>query len=326
MTSIIDEIRKLGCIPKFKSGFEYSSPCPRCGGKDRFIMWTDSGRYWCRQCKIKGDLIRFLRDFKGLSFAEARNLTGKNSNIQNCRIASEKRNYQSALWKRQAEAFVDWAAKSLLNNTKMLKRLEVIRGIKPETAGKYRLGYCYKDFYRQRKDWGLAERYKTNGKPKKLWLPRGWVIPKFNNKGEVARLRFRRQGGKPKYYLLPTSEISPLILGAPKAEYAVLIESELDTFLLSQEVKEKLFIVATGSVTTKLDRKLIEILFNKKVLVSYDNDQAGIKAGKSDIEKLKACYLPPVEGKDITESFLNGINLDDWFKAGQKLYKSKLLG
>lgn len=326
MTSIIDELRNLGLNPKFKSGFEYSSPCPWCGGKDRFLVWTDSQRYWCRQCGVKGDLIQFLRDFKGLSFIEAKGCTNTNIDTPKAQITSKNKLCQPELWQSQARVFVDRAFKQLLGNRdNILKRLEVSRGIKPETAAKFKLGYCHHDFYINRKEWGLEEKAKENGQLKKLWLPKGLIIPKFNNR-EVTRIRVRRFNSQPKYYILPGSETRPLILGNLKAEYAILIESELDAILLEQEIKEDVLIVATGSVATKLDSTLLKAISEKKVLVSYDNDQAGIKAVRSDIELLNGCYLPPVDGKDITESFLSGIDLEDWFNVGKKLYRQKLLG
>lgn len=64
-------------IPKVeKDGSEHGGPCPWCGGDDRFRVWPDQGagdlgRYWCRRCGRKGDVIDFLRDYKGLTFQEA---------------------------------------------------------------------------------------------------------------------------------------------------------------------------------------------------------------------------------------------------------------
>jgi len=64
-------------IPKVEEdGSEHGGPCPWCGGDDRFRVWPDQGtgglgRYWCRQCRRKGDVIDFLRDYKGLTFREA---------------------------------------------------------------------------------------------------------------------------------------------------------------------------------------------------------------------------------------------------------------
>lgn len=50
----------------------YNGPCPWCGGVDRFVVWSESDRYWCNQCHRKGDAIQFLRDYHGLSFHEAK--------------------------------------------------------------------------------------------------------------------------------------------------------------------------------------------------------------------------------------------------------------
>lgn len=64
-------------LPKIQEdGSEHGGPCPWCGGDDRFRVWPDQGtgdlgRYWCRRCGRKGDIIDFLRDYKGLTFQEA---------------------------------------------------------------------------------------------------------------------------------------------------------------------------------------------------------------------------------------------------------------
>lgn len=63
--------------PKRSRSGEYAGPCPFCGGEDRFLVWLESDRYWCRRCQKKGDSIQFLRDYKGLSFHEAARLVGK---------------------------------------------------------------------------------------------------------------------------------------------------------------------------------------------------------------------------------------------------------
>jgi hypothetical protein len=58
-------------------GGEYAGACPWCAGTDRFRVWPARGRYWCRQCLRRGDLIQYLRDYRGLSFQEAARLAGK---------------------------------------------------------------------------------------------------------------------------------------------------------------------------------------------------------------------------------------------------------
>lgn len=57
--------------------FQYpNSPCPICGGDDRFTfnMWKGKPRYICRVADghaRSGDLIQLLRDYYGWTFAEA---------------------------------------------------------------------------------------------------------------------------------------------------------------------------------------------------------------------------------------------------------------
>lgn len=44
--------QQLGLTVK-RTGREWHSPCPQCGGTDRLIIW-ERGNYYCRQCGIKG--------------------------------------------------------------------------------------------------------------------------------------------------------------------------------------------------------------------------------------------------------------------------------
>lgn len=74
---ILELLQQDGFQPKRKTAIEYSSPCPACGGNDRFIIKADKGRYWCRQCNIKGDDIQYLMDFRSMSFKDATGHVGK---------------------------------------------------------------------------------------------------------------------------------------------------------------------------------------------------------------------------------------------------------
>ena len=67
------EVRRVSAT----NGGEHASPCPWCGGTDRFRLWPEQRRYWCRQCGRKGDAIQFLRDYHGLSFKEACDAVGR---------------------------------------------------------------------------------------------------------------------------------------------------------------------------------------------------------------------------------------------------------
>jgi phage/plasmid primase-like uncharacterized protein len=87
---------------------EKHGPCFRCGGKDRFIVFLDSGRGWCRQCHWKGDSIQLLIDRDGLTFPEAKRQLGldtdkapsakRQATIHSLALAAAKRSY--ADWPR----------------------------------------------------------------------------------------------------------------------------------------------------------------------------------------------------------------------------------
>ncbi len=51
----------LSCVDmERESKNSYSAPCPLCGGEDRFVYKTESGRCWCRRCHEKPmDIIDF---------------------------------------------------------------------------------------------------------------------------------------------------------------------------------------------------------------------------------------------------------------------------
>jgi hypothetical protein len=88
---------------------ERHGPCPFCGGEDRFIVFADSGRGWCRQCGWKGDALQLLRDRDGLSFLEAKKALGldtytapaakRQATIHSFALAVAKREYQA--WQRR---------------------------------------------------------------------------------------------------------------------------------------------------------------------------------------------------------------------------------
>ena len=55
------------------NGGEYASPCPWCGGRDRFRVWPNADpvpRFWCRQCERNGDAITYVMERDGLTYRE----------------------------------------------------------------------------------------------------------------------------------------------------------------------------------------------------------------------------------------------------------------
>ena len=74
--NILDQLQADAITVKKVSstkGGEYASPCPWCGGTDRFIIWPGQGRYFCRMCGKKGDFIQYLIEFDALHVETSQN-------------------------------------------------------------------------------------------------------------------------------------------------------------------------------------------------------------------------------------------------------------
>jgi hypothetical protein len=102
--SFLRNISLVDLLPDLQPGRkERHGPCPFCGGTDRFIVFVDSDRAWCRQCNWKGDSIQLLIDRDGLSFREAQRALGldtytapaakRQATIHSLALASAKRAY-----------------------------------------------------------------------------------------------------------------------------------------------------------------------------------------------------------------------------------------
>ncbi|MGE4579373.1 MAG: primase-helicase zinc-binding domain-containing protein, partial [Desulfuromonadales bacterium] len=245
--TVFDLYQRHGLTARKVSGHkggEYHGPCPGCGGEDRFHLWPeqdDHGTFWCRQCGKGGDAIQFLRDFAGMGFREACAALGVDVAARPeagtpCPRRSAPRwqpdeiQPPAEIWQEKARAFVAWCHDRLLDNGGQLQWL-ADRGVDLEAVKVARLGWnpgeAGKDIWRPRESWGLPEEVKeSTGKPKRLWLPQGLVIPCLD-RGAVIRIRIRRPEGEPRYYVVPGSSRSPFYLRRDR-RVAVVVESELD--------------------------------------------------------------------------------------------------
>lgn len=346
MYTILDLLKEDGLEPKWVASTnddEYSSPCPGCGGEDRFQSWPnqgDGGRWWCRVCKKNGDLIQYLREFRNLSFKESLLFLKKNQPAVDCEkigttsenkiiVLNERTDISSPeLWKKKAKSLIEAAEKELwtLQNIRVRQWLHE-RGLKDKAIKQNRLGWNTEDFFCDRKKWGLTEQIKENGRPRKCWIPAGLVIPCFAN-NKIVRVFIRRSNPTdlnlppiegPRYFLLKGSKgKTPLILGEQKKR-AIVVESDLDAMLIEQEAGDLIQPISLGSAMNKPDGEAQTILNQAKIiLVSLDRDEAGMKAAWTWwFERYpSAVRWPSAKGKDPGEDYRAGTNIRDWIIAG----------
>lgn len=336
--------RQRGFEAKPKIAGEIGGPCPFCGGKDRFTIFTRQGkdglgRFWCRQCGKSGDAIQFLRDMDGLGFREAKRQLGlpdtgylpKKSN--HAPKTEKKPNFTPVeaiapceKWQEKAQSIVSWANSQLAKMPDVLEWLERERGLTADTVNKTRLGWMPKDYFRSREDFGLPPEIKDNGKPKRVWILKGLVIPVFNAAGQLMRVKIRlaEPGEKrPKYIPIPQSEknTAPLVFQDKEVNAWQVVESELDGLLLMQEAGHIVNVIALGSAVFRPDAATWESLLTaQKVLISLDFDEAGNKNAcqwwEKNLKPGQYRLWPVPEGKDPTDAYKAGWNLAEWCSSG----------
>lgn len=128
--------------------------------------------------------------------------------------------------------------------------------------------------------WGLPEEInEQTGKPRRLWLPRGLVIPCLRY-GQVPRLRIRRPEGEPRYYVVPGAGTTPLS-AARHHPVAVVVESDLGAMALAAAAGDLLAAYAVGNSSAKPDADSCEFLRQMAVLlIATDFDKADAKGNR----------------------------------------------
>jgi len=323
--NILDLLQIDGIQAEHVSKGEYHSPCPECGGVDRFSSWPDrqnsngryfAGRFCCRGCNWNGDGVNYLQKRKGLTFMQAVKKLELNAGPMPEKIIrvwtpAPQKEAPGALWQSKANAFVVHCSEQLQGNSVAMAWLKSERGLNPETVKASRLGWNSKDVYQSRESWGLPP-------GKKIWLPAGLIIPNYTGDA-VTRIRIRRSESPPdesRYRNVSGSNMQPMTLWADQQAVCV-VESELDCLLINQEAGELVGVVGLGSAQIKPDAELHNRLMNAKtVLCSLDADGPGAKAVSFWRRYPGFKRWMVVRGKDPTEQQKAGIAVDQWIKAG----------
>lgn len=304
----------------------FHSGCPKCGGIDRFTIWQGKGRYWCRGCNCSGNAVQFLHDFLGVPYSEARKKIGY-SPLDQFYTYDSKRSFSSfyvsvgppppAVWKRKVSVLTgEHLNQRLLDDLRALKPLYK-RGLKHGTIEKHRLGYLGSDIYLNKEEWGIER----DGK--KLWIPKGHIIPFYGKDHFPFRVKIRKEETKRgKYHhLLGGATNWIAVYGKQDQSIVMLVESEFDAMLVVQEAGEHCCCVALGGASHRPDLATYIWLKKKEsILFAFDFDEAGKKA----FPKWKKVFpnlipFPVPKGKSPEEAYTGyGIDLSQWIQKGLK--------
>ena len=342
--NILERSQNMKKVSSNKGG-EYHGPCPLCGGMNRFHIWPTQddgkGSWWCRGCEKGGDALQWLRDVEGMSYRQACESVGKEydpqqdtsepaAQVSKKQFQASEAKQTSATWQERAERFTIWAHDALLELPDTLQWLNESRGISTETIKELRIGYNSgengKDIYRARSAWALEDTFRDDGKVKKLWLPIGVTIP-WGVAGIPSRIRIRRPEGDPRYYVVPGSSGTPMLLDAtPRRAWKtiIVVESELDGIMLYSQAGHLAAYLALGSCSTRPDANVIgQILEQQRgkgqaiqIKVALDSDGPGAKESKWWADTFGATIYPvPAGHKDPGEAFQSGVDLVKWVEG-----------
>lgn len=284
-----------------------------------------------------GDVFTFYMAWKGVDFKTALAELAERTNVTSdapMHLQSVKNEFLPApaaplpAWCARAEQFVVWAENNLANHKGAQEYLEKERGLSPETWSAFRLGYNPVNLYDDPARWGLL----TGGK--KIWMPRGIVIPGFSQeKPWYVKVRrplpdqslgkyigeWTAQDGLPDVkFGGPRGGVSCLFRLELLGHYPVLVltEGEWDAMLVWEYCPDLCDVGTLGGAGAKLDTLDLSLLTRYlAVLVVHDDDQAGEK-GRQYITELHQRFgrvqsiQPPAH--DLADFWKSGGDLRAW--------------
>lgn len=333
--TILDFYSKLGLKYHKDSPGKFKGPCPSCGGKDRFTMEPNYqtsqclGTYICNQCKLRGNTLSFLMSFLHLDLIssseeivksdllgnapfpkiikEGRAMTSPKVNTTNTPQSTTKPLESpvlvyNELWGVYIEALANKATRELEKQSSVWAYLNK-RGIDDPTIDEFKIGYIPQDAWIDKGLVGLAQ---------DLWVPKGIFIPIWEG-DKIIRVKIKTFPDDPtrrRFYLLKGSCLKHVI---GDKERVILVESELDAYLLHSYVKEHADIIALGCNNITQKERLALELKGKQVFVCYDNDDAG-KSLRQEVISLfpEATSFKVPKGKDPGECMAHDYPLGDY--------------
>ena len=232
-------------------------------------------------------------------------------------------------WHEKGALFVAHSCERLEKNTDVQAQLAAW-GITMETARLCRIGWNDRDKAVPRAAWGLPEMISENtGKPKKIWLPEGLVLPMYSG-GTLVKIKIRRPkaetswGADLRYWEVPGGENKRFhTYGRPQWTAWVLVETERDAALIWQETRGlHVGAMGLGGATKRPTTEAAEILRRADViLVALDADKAGAencwKFWAGEFPQAIRWPVPPSMGKDVGDAVRDhGLDVAAWVRSG----------
>ena len=266
-------------------------------------------KWWSRNGEV-GDGIQFLQKHYGMKFQEAVEiLSGMKGDVKldysyGTRQVTGQEVWSSNHWQKKAAKLVDYACTNIFSSagSESLSFLIRERCLLKQTIKEHRLGWL----------------------PAKNHMPSKLVIPCYNSRNQLIRIRFRTDNPKShdtRYRVMKGSNaISPFPLGITPGKPVVWVESELDAVLIYQESGMEIGVIALGSASNRMNNSVCRYLINKIPinLISLDNDECGKDSTQHYLKLIPNSLSWPVPesyGKDPGEACRH-MSIRKWIKDG----------
>jgi hypothetical protein len=228
-------------------------------------------------------------------------------------------------WQARAETFCDWAGRRLWGpeGRRALEWLQA-RGLNYRTILRAGLGFNPDDRYELRSEWGLPPEQDGQGRPRRLWIPRGIVIP-WCIDGEPWRVSLRRplsptQRAEGEATYIQVSGGTNALYGADTlqpGQPAMVVEGVFDALAIVQEAGDLVAAVAAGTTGARRVRWIIRLAACEPVLLAFDADAGGEEAAaywQAVLGERARRWRPLID--DPAAMLEAGMRVRDWVEAG----------
>jgi len=273
-------------------------------------------KWWSRNGEV-GDGIQYLMRHCLLSFPEAvaalsgSPITQQTAPADNKRNISEPQNWKTPKWQTESEKLIQFSRSCLFgpNGKERLSYLVQERGLQIDTVRQRCLGWL----------------------PLKKQMPSKLVIPSYDSRGNLIRIRFRMDKSGPEQERYRISKGSnpkaPFPLNVASGKPIMILESELDAILIAQEAGDYVGVLGMGTTALKLGVAISDYLIKNipAILISLDNDQSGREKTTQLIKQFPHALdwpVPKRHGKDPGEAWKH-MCLRKWVKSGLEKSEKK---
>ena len=326
-----------------KKGKDYFGLCPFHSEKTAsFSVVPGKGIFYCFGCSAGGSVIQFIMKTESLSYFEALEFLAVKAGIK----LPEETDPEYAKKAKTKEQILDINKKAAqfyfdsLKESKKAKEYLTKRKIKNEVVIKYGIGYAGDDWRM------LSDHLKREGFSEDDMLRAG--LSSRNKNGEIYD-KFRNRimfpifdvygnviafGGRviddsqPKY--LNSQESAVYSKGkhlyglnfAKKTsnDFFILVEGYMDVVVMCQEGIDS-FIASLGTALT-LQQARLAARYDKKIIIAYDNDEAGKNATLRAIETFSGIGTEPLilmlEGAKDPDEYVRKNGIEDFKRKLQK--------